>query len=59
MLHAVNNALVFVPVYYEKQLAEMGIGTLHAEHLPSVWIAGGAAAVCVGMVVIYFSTSPA
>jgi ABC-2 type transport system permease protein/sodium transport system permease protein len=56
VLHAVNNALVFVPVYYEQQLAELGIGTLHTQHLPTAWIAGGACAVCGGIVVMYFST---
>jgi ABC-2 type transport system permease protein/sodium transport system permease protein len=59
VLHAVNNGLVFVPVYYEKELAEMGIGTLHTEHLPTVWIAGGAIAVCIGMLVMYLFTAPA
>jgi ABC-2 type transport system permease protein/sodium transport system permease protein len=59
VLHAVNNALVFVPVYYEQQLAELGIGTLHTSHLPVDWIAGATVAVCMGILAIYWSTSPA
>lgn len=58
VVHAVNNALVFVPVYFERQLAEWGIGTLHARHLPPAWIAGGAAVVLLGMVVMYLTTRP-
>jgi ABC-2 type transport system permease protein/sodium transport system permease protein len=57
VLHGVNNALVLVPVFYEKQLAELGIGTLHTEHLPAAWIAGGAIAVCVAALVLFLSTS--
>ncbi len=59
VLHGVNNALVLVPVFYEKQLADLGIGTLHTEHLPLAWIAGGAVAVCVGALVLFLSTNPA
>lgn len=56
VLHAVNNALVFVPVYYEKQLADLGVGTLHTEHLPAGWITAGVIAVGVGASAMYFST---
>ncbi|MBS0266037.1 MAG: CPBP family intramembrane metalloprotease [Planctomycetes bacterium] len=56
LLHAVNNALVFVPVYFEQQLADLGIGTMHAQHLPVNWIVGGSVCVAIGVVGMIWAT---
>jgi ABC-2 type transport system permease protein/sodium transport system permease protein len=53
LLHALHNTFVILVAYYEPQLQERGIGTLPGQHLPHAWIAAGAAALCLGLAVLY------
>jgi ABC-2 type transport system permease protein/sodium transport system permease protein len=56
VLHALHNTFVILIAYYEPQLQERGIGILPGQHLPYVWIAAGAAALCAGLAALYVAT---
>jgi ABC-2 type transport system permease protein/sodium transport system permease protein len=56
LLHAVNNALLILLVYYEPQLSAAGFGVSREQHLPAAWIAAGALGVCAGMALMFLAT---
>ena len=56
LLHALHNGLVILLAYYRPELEARGIGISESQHLPASWIAGGVAALCAGVLVMYFAT---
>lgn len=58
LLHAVNNALLILLVYYEPQLTAAGIGISREQHLPAGWIAGGAMGIIAGAALMFIGTRP-
>jgi ABC-2 type transport system permease protein/sodium transport system permease protein len=58
VLHALHNGLLLMMAYYQTDLKAMGWGIQEQQHLPVSWVAATFAGVLVGVVTLFFSTSP-
>ncbi|MFN0056465.1 MAG: ABC transporter permease subunit/CPBP intramembrane protease [Planctomycetales bacterium] len=58
LLHACHNGLLMLLVYYEPQLAALGLGESSQTHLPWPWSVTGGLAVVAGLVTIHWRCPP-
>ena len=52
VLHCTHNSLLLLVAYYQRQLAEWGLGSERNSHLPATWLIGAAVAVGVGLLLV-------
>jgi ABC-2 type transport system permease protein/sodium transport system permease protein len=56
VLHTLHNGIVVLLAYYKPELEARGIGISESHFLPAGWVAGGAAAACLGALVLFAAT---